>query len=429
MPPISPRLSRSLAAVAAAAAAAPLALLPAPTWAAEIKGQVICGYQGWFRTPDDGGETGWHHYGGREFAPGRCGIEIWPDVSELPAAARVDTAFRKPGGSVAQVFSSLSPDAADLHFRWMKEYGIGGVFLQRFAVTAQDGRYRRGMDIVLQNVARSARDHGRCWGVMYDLSGLKPGRASVVIDDWKRIKAAAGAGDLAAHPNYLEHGGKPLVALWGAGFSDRDPMWQDWRALVKFFREDQKCAVLLGVPTYWREGVRDALPGGELRELIASADIVSPWTVGRYGDPEGARRHAEKAAAADLDWCRERGLAYLPVVFPGFSWSNLEHSRGREAKFDQIPRRGGRFLWAQCRANVAAGAEMLYVAMFDELDEATAIMKWDPDPPAGESRFLSEKGVPNDRYLRLAGQAGHLLRGQSVEERDGLPAAVLDSPK
>jgi hypothetical protein len=48
---------------------------------------------------------------------------------------------------------------------------------------------------------------------------------------------------------------------------------------------------------------------------------------------------------------------------------------------------------------------MLYVAMFDELDEGTAIMKTSNQPPGGgDSPFVSEPGVPPDRYLHLTGE-------------------------
>lgn len=393
-----------------------------PAVATEITGKAISGYQGWFRTPDDGSDNGWFHYSGRGgFRPGNAGIELWPDVSELPEHARVDTAFRHADGSVAQVFSSVSPEVTDLHFDWMRDYGIDGVFIQRFAVIARREQTRRSLDSVLENCLRAARRTDRAWAVMYDLSGLGPGNANVIIEDWQRLQAAHDVGDPDAHPNHLRHEGRPLVALWGMGFSDRDPMWNDWLELINFFKDEQNCAVLLGVPTYWRELNRDAHADERLHEILRRADIVSPWTVGRYASPRAAAEHARTVAAADLAWCAQEELAFLPVAFPGFSWRNLMLSRGQDAEFNAIPRRGGRFFWSQARAYHEAGAKMLYVAMFDELDEGTAIMKWNNDPPVGESRFLTEPGIPNDHYLRLTGEAARLFRGETVEEHNGLP--------
>ena len=56
---------------------------------------------------------------------------------------------------------------------------------------------------------------------------------------------------------------------------------------------------------------------------------------------------------------------------------------------------------------------MVYVAMFDEVDEGTAIFKCANDVPgAGATRFITYEGLPSDFYLRLAGAGGRLLRGE-----------------
>ena len=56
---------------------------------------------------------------------------------------------------------------------------------------------------------------------------------------------------------------------------------------------------------------------------------------------------------------------------------------------------------------------MIYVAMFDEVDEGTAIMKVSQDPPVGSSRFITfEEGIPSDYYLYLTGLAGKMLRSE-----------------
>ena len=61
----------------------------------------------------------------------------------------------------------------------------------------------------------------------------------------------------------------------------------------------------------------------------------------------------------------------MPVVFPGFSWHNMNPA----APFNRIPRRGGRFYWRQVGRALQAGNTMLYGAMFDEVDEGTAMFK------------------------------------------------------
>jgi hypothetical protein len=156
------------------------------------------------------------------------------------------------------------------------------------------------------------------------------------------------------------------------------------------------------------------------------ADIVSPWTVGRYNSPEQARQHAKRVVKPDIEWANRKSLDYLPVVFPGFSWQNLQKVQGREAKLEQIPRLGGEFLWSQATAFKDVGARMLYVAMFDELDEGTAIFKCTNEPPVGESRFLTFEGLPSDHYLWLTGEIAGVLRAKSKTKSE-LP--VRDAEK
>lgn len=55
---------------------------------------------------------------------------------------------------------------------------------------------------------------------------------------------------------------------------------------------------------------------------------------------------------------------------------------------------------------------MLYVAMYDEIDEGTAIMKCSNTPPrGGKTTFIDYEGMPTDHYLWLTGLGGRMLRG------------------
>ncbi len=388
-----------------------------------LTGKVVCGYQGWFRCEGDGSDNGWHHYaaGSKILEPGHAHIEMWPDVSELPKEARVPTPFKHADGSTAEVFSSVHPAVIQLHFKWMRDYGIDGAFIQRFATTTRDKRFREPMDRVLAHCQTAATANGRGITLMYDLSGIKEGDIQLVIDDWKRLITEKRLDPKST--SYFKHHGKPLVALWGLGFNDRPPMLEEWSRLITFLRDDPEfggCAIMLGVPYYWRslETKRDTIQDPKLHELIARADIVSPWAVGRFGTPKQAASNGDKILKPDIAWCAEHKVDYLPVLFPGFSWTNLSKSRNQPAKFDAIPRLKGEFLWSQALAARQAGAQMLYVAMFDEMDEGTAIFKTDNHPPVGESRFLAEPDLPNDHYLWLTGMLGKLLRGETP---DALP--------
>ena len=74
-------------------------------------------------------------------------------------------------------------------------------------------------------------------------------------------------------------------------------------------------------------------------------------------------------------------------------------------------RGGGRFFWRQVEQALASGATTLYGAMFDEVDEGTAMFKIAStarDAPAGVATVTLDadgEPLPSDWYLRLAREA------------------------
>jgi hypothetical protein len=151
----------------------------------------------------------------------------------------------------------------------------------------------------------------------------------------------------------------------------------------------------------------DAQPDPAWARVYRSFDILSPWTVGRFRDARGVDRFYANLVAKDLAETRRLGIGYMPVLFPGFSWHNMNQA----APFNPIPRLGGRFYWRQAERALRAGSTMLYGAMFDEVDEGTAMFKTAAtrlDTPT-EARFVTMdidgEPLPSDWYLRLAREA------------------------
>lgn len=390
-----------------------------------LTGKVMVGYQGWFNAEGDGSGRGYNHWtANREPpAPGNVRVDLWPDLGEFPASERFPTRLRHADGTPAEVFSSFRRPTVIRHFSWMEEHGIDGVFLQRFISSLARGTSLAVNNAVLEHVRAGAKRHGRVYALMYDLSGFKPGQADILIEDWKKLRRET---RLTSDPNYLHHRGKPLLALWGCGFLDHDkprPSLEDWRKIITFLKEDKASgglAIMLGVPSQWRTLTRDSVADPMLHDLIALADVVSPWTPGRYRTPAAASAHAAAVWQPDIAWLRERKIDFLPVAFPGFSWHNMKGD-----PLDAIPRLQGRFFWSQITAAKRAGASMLYVAMFDEVDEGTAIFKVTNTPPVGDGvQFVTYEGLPSDHYLRLTGLAGKVIRGEHPAT-DELPLPVL----
>lgn len=372
-----------------------------------LKGKLMVGYQGWFNCEGDGAELGWKHWARDRrspVGPGNVTIDLWPDMSELGDDERYPTKFKLADGTAAEVFSSANRKTVIRHFQWMQDYGIDGAFVQRFAVNLR-GSALRNVNSVLSHAREGARRSDRAFAVMYDLSGLRAGEVKRVREDWSSLRTDS---KIADDKNYLHLDGKPLVAVWGVGFSDdRKYSLSECHELVAWLKSNG-CSVMLGVPSYWRDGTRDAVADKQLLETIKMADVVSPWTVGRYRSPEQVVRHGSKVWRPDLNWCREAGLDFLPVVFPGFSWHNLHGGN-----LNQIPRLKGKFFWSQVQTAKKIGCEMIYVAMFDEVDEGTAIFKCTDSPPVGDdAKFMTMDGLPSDHYLRLAGRAAELIRDQ-----------------
>lgn len=382
-----------------------------------LRGRVMTGYQGWFRAPGDGSGLGFHHYGvGREFSPEACTIDLWPETSELGQGERFATPFRHRDGRVAEVFSSVHPATVDRHFQWMDEYGIDGAFVQRFGTVVQGGlsshELLRADNQKLLNCRDAANANGRAYALMYDLSGMKPGQFEELARDWKMLRTRMKLGQDENDRAYLYYHGKPLVAIWGVGFGDdREYSLKEVEWFIRLLKENPEwggMSVMLGVPYYWREQESDATRDADLHRVLRLADVLSPWAVGRYDRVDFQSGRHVMHLLEDRKWCESAGVGYHPVVFPGFSWHNMTGE-----PLGKIPRRGGRFFWDQFVAVRAAGIESAYVAMFDEVDEGTAIFKVSHDPPVGEGfEFLTNDGLPPDHFLKLTGRGGQLLRGE-----------------
>lgn len=363
---------------------------------------------------------GWIHWSRRsqDLSPASLTFEMWPDMSEYAPAERFAApGFTYPDGTAATLFSSDHPDTVLRHFRWMRDYGIDGAWLQQFVVDlpggAMEGRYASRLR-VLGYVREAAEKTGRTWAVEYDMSGAPPDRLyDVITSNWKSLVDDK----TTINPRYLHEKGNPVVQLWGF-YPDRLSPAQAAR-LVHFFKSagPYHAYVVGGGDWRWRSN-----SDRDWQDVFHQLDAISPWNTGNYtADAQGIRHAATATWEQDQRECARLGIAWIPVIYPGFSWDNLQQKApGTTA----IARRRGQFLWEQFRALAKLKPTTTFIAMFDEVDEGTAIFKVTSSPPT-QGHFVGYEGLPSDWYLRVVNEGGKLLRGEIADS----PAPPIERPQ
>jgi hypothetical protein len=384
-----------------------------------IQGKVLVGYQGWFRCPGDGSpENAWARWFKRDTPTaavaspaGRTWVDdLFPDVSDMDPSSLCPLPNLRINGKQAYVFSSFPKATTETHFRWMRQYNIDGALMQRFVSVIPT--YHAEHDVVLRNAIAAAEHNGRVIAVEYDISG---GKADAVYDqlttDWLYLTNDL---KITKSPAYLNEKGKPVVSIWGFGVKGRidDPNLMG--KIIEWFKTEGHATVMGGVPSGWATPLWDALPDPGWSAVYKDLDIIQPWTVGRYKDDQTAAAWKETNLIPDIAVTRRNHQEYMPVIYPGFSWHNLNP----DDRTNRIPREGGKFFWEQAMYAKSAGATMLKIAMFDEANEGAAIFKIAPTSDAApkEAPFVTLDAdgyrLPSDWYLRLAGEISRVYHGE-----------------
>ncbi|MEN8882229.1 MAG: T9SS type A sorting domain-containing protein [Polaribacter sp.] len=396
---------------------------------------IFWGYQGWHLTPGDqrleGGNDRWDHWFDSprtDPSPSKYGIEMHPDVSEYVKLYDTDMVF--DNGKTVQLYSCFDYETVDTHIKWMKEYGIKGIFLQRQQLNIRNANQREFRDKVLEHVMTACNIYGIKFCLMLannnkqgqDGSSIRP-----EIELFNNFKTDYNY-LTNKYPNlwnnnmYAQQDDKPVVGIWGLGFSNRNITPQEGLDLINFFK-DENFYVMGGVPPSWRSN-----PKTGWSTVFTQLDMVSPWRTLLPG--QGTTDMTTKIATLkeDLAYCNTNNLDYNPVVTPGASSATQSATGGDGSYHNWQPRDGGNLLWKQIYEAYNAGAKFIYGAMFDEVDEATAIYKMakskdeipintshngnpftavtldeDIDPTTGNNYAL-----PNDWYLQLAGRSDEM---------------------
>ncbi|MEV5703743.1 hypothetical protein [Actinoallomurus sp. NPDC052274] len=366
--------------------------------AGDVVGKITVGYQGWFACTGDGAPiNGWWHWSqnwSQAPSPSNNNIKAWPDMREYAKA--YPTAYADlNGGGAATLFSSYDQQTVDTHFAWMKQYGCDTAALQRFNPNGGEGATR---DAMAQKVRSAAESHGVKFYIMYDVTGWT-NMQSEIKTDWTNKMSA-----YTASSAYARQNGKPVVCIWGFGFNDSNHPWSASACLdvVNWFK-GQGCYVIGGVPREWHVGGGGGRSGYD--GVYLAMNMISPWMVGAIGSAADSDNAYTTYTVPDQAYCNANGIDYQPCVLPGDV--SVPNQRAH-----------GDFMWRQFYNMVRAGAQGIYISMFDEYGEGNQIAKTAENAamvPSGSGlRALDEDGTAcsSDYYLRLTGDGGRMLKGQ-----------------
>jgi len=368
-------------------------------------GKAMFGYQGWFSHPDDNSPQNWYgHWGNLDIVDiDHLEVDMYPDLREYGEDEKYSTAYTLPNGENAKFFSSGNRQTVLRHMKWVRDYNTDGVFLQRFINENDNWRKMAHKDSVTVSVMKGCELYGRIFSIMYD--GI-PNNVQWIKNDWKHLVDVIG---ITQSDRYLHHDGLPLVALWGyASYSDATP--DELEELIEFFHNNPEPKYRASI----KLGTGDFRAKPEWFDAFSKVEVISPWSVGGYKQQSEYTNHLNNRIIPDKNWCTERGILYVPVLYPGFSWHNL---RDGEAPQNHYPRDGGNLFWMQVKGAMENNVESFYFAMLDEVDEGTAYFKTaensEQAPAQGFWLNLDADGynLPSDWYLRSAGKAAETLRG------------------
>jgi chitodextrinase len=383
------------AVLAAAARTFPALAASAP---GDVVGKISVGYQGWFAATGDGSPiNAWWHWSANWSQPpspaNNGSLRAWPDMREFTRGYQ--TAYANLGnGQPATLYSNYDQQTVDTQFLWMQQNSIDTAALQRFNPTGGEGPIR---DAVTARVRLAAEKYSRKFYVMYDVTNWTNMQSEIKTDWTGKMSAYTASGA------YARQNGKPVVCVWGFGFSDDARPFTPAACLdvVNWFKA-QGCYVIGGVPTYWRQGINDSRAG--FSDVYHAFHMISPWMVGRIGNVGDVDWFAANVQTPDVADCAAHGIDYQPCALPGDVTARQ--------------RAHGDFLWRQFYQLCRLGAQGIYISMYDEFNEGNQICKTAESaafiPTNSGLLGLDEDGTAcsSDYYLRLTGDGGRMLKGQ-----------------
>ncbi|KAI1211129.1 uncharacterized protein F4807DRAFT_419130 [Annulohypoxylon truncatum] len=277
----------------------------------------------------------------------------------------------------------------------MADNGISGAFMQRFYGYINEAN--GGWVNILNYTKTAAEKYGRGFVIEYDLNGAATASTNVTSTF---LADLAALNYIISSPAYMHHNGKPVLEIWGFGIVTEVTV-DDGIAIVTALK-NAGWYVILGVQQAWHAELAANQPGG-YGPVYQLADMLQPWTVGAYDINSYDSFHDGRQAVEDADALRDLGIESSIVVWPGGSSSNANPSE----TFDHFPRWNGTFYQKQLDGAVNLKPNFIFGAMFDEVNEGTAILPLlrNNELPTNQ-RFLGiDDDMEPDAYVKMAGEA------------------------
>jgi hypothetical protein len=147
--------------------------------------------------------------------------------------------------------------------------------------------------------------------------------------------------------SYILQNGLPVLHIWGIGFghinvTDTTGMQNliDW--LISPAAGKYRVFLIGGVPYAWRTQGSNTRKEPEWKTIFESLDAIQPWHVGVYKNAADFDIFFNGTIANDVAYCKQKGIMYMPTMFPGFSCYSLKRQRNEILPINRIPRDGGR---------------------------------------------------------------------------------------
>lgn len=361
----------------------------------DVVGKITVGYQGWFSCLGDGSPmNSWSH----------TNLENWPDVRQYTNTYGGMTFFQagvqQPAfngnlgnGQPAKMFSSDDQQVVNTHVLWMQQNGIDCIAVQRFGSYTNAGSVKNFHDAVQLKVMNAAQTYGRKFYIMYDCSATDN-----VESDW--TNTIINTQHLTSSSSYAHQNGKPVVALWGVGVSGRGSA-SDWLNTINWFK-NQGCYVIVCPLDNFSTNTTN-------QSAYNAANMIMAWMVGKTAASNWPALYTN-----DLNYCAAHNIDYQGDMYPGFAFYNTNPSVDPK---NQIPRSHGNFMWSQFAGGQQAGLKSIYISMFDEMNEGTAVMNLAENassiPSGNYFLTLDADGthVTSDYYLRLINDGAKMFKG------------------